>query len=149
MVDITTVDNPAIKHVLEKSLNLHRRAKQTKKDADDAIAISQTTAVEAMHALEVKRYSYLHEGEDVTAVLVEPERSVVDEELLRELVSDETWDSITTTKVVVDMTKVDAAIASGDLDLKVLERVVHYERSKPYIRQTARSANSPLGDPNE
>lgn len=130
-----------IEDSLETALELQRRAKHTLKTAGETAEAAQSSAIAAMNMIELRKYSYRSTGVDdtdqpvmVTATLVEPTRTDIDEDLLRELVSDEVWVRITTTKIAVDRKKIDSAVAEGLLDLEVLERVVSYRDTNPYIR---------------
>lgn len=139
--DLPVSTTRSIKNSLEIALNLQRKAKHTLNSASKASESAQQAAVTAMNMIELKNYVYAAADLDtnqpvmVTATLVEPSRTEIDEELLRELVSAEVWDRITTTKVTVDRKKIDSAVAEGLLDLEVLERVVSYRDTSPYIRQ--------------
>ena len=130
----------SIKNSLEIALNLQRKAKHTLK-CERGGRLAPQAAVTAMQMIELKNYVYNSVDLDtdepvlVTATLVEPSRTEIDEELLRELVSAEVWERITTTKVTVDRKKIDSAVAEGLLDLEVLDKVVSYRETSPYIRQ--------------
>lgn len=139
--DLPVSTTRSIKNSLEIALNLQRKAKHTLKTANETADAAQQAAVTAMKMIELKNYVYNSSDLDtdepvlVTATLVEPSRTEIDEELLRELVSAEVWDRITTTKVTVDRKKIDSAVAEGLLDLEVLDKVVSYRETSPYIRQ--------------
>lgn len=81
-----------------------------------------------------KRVDFYKDGVSYTAKLVEGTRTVVDEEALKNLIPEDVWDSILTSKV--DQNKLSQAITSGEISAEEVSEAVSIVPSSPYWKFT-------------
>jgi hypothetical protein len=108
-------------------------AKAAAKEAAQRVVASEARLIEAMHKAGQKTVSaVLADGEAVKGTLVEPQSVVIDEERLKKAVGASMWKKVT--KTVLDKTKLEAAVAIGEIDQNTVAAVSTLKDIKASVR---------------
>lgn len=105
-----------------------QRTKDKAKETADKIANLQSELIELIDT----HYSGAFESETVCGVVVRATRTSWDEDELREHLSPEQFESVTTR--VVDTSRLEKAVQSGDLSLNDVADAMTVTHNRPYIR---------------
>jgi hypothetical protein len=108
--------------------------KQERDAIDAEIKAMQQEVIDALDDLNEKSISVDIEGRQVKATKVEPVRTTIDENSLKRALGEKAWMKVSTR--ILDKKKLEAYIATGEVDAMVVAECTTENPSSPYIKIT-------------
>lgn len=108
--------------------------KQERDAIDAEIKEMQQEVIDALDELNEKSISVDIEGRQVKATKVEPVRTTIDEASLKRALGEKSWMKVSTR--ILDKKKLEAFIATGEIDAMVVAECTTENPSSPYIKIT-------------
>lgn len=96
------------------------------------VAEADATVQRLMKEMGTKTSLIDYDGQGLKATVVEAERVKINEQLLRENLTDPVWRSLVKEKV--DTSKLEDAVAQGYITVDLLDQVTTVEKNKTYVR---------------
>lgn len=116
-------------------------AKQTKEEVEREHKSLQAETIDLFHAEKTDKLVVEDGGRIITGTMVEGTTTVLDEEALRDLLTDAQWDAITIP--AVDKGLLEAHILTGQIDADAVERCVEIRPRSPFLRFTVKEGAAP------
>lgn len=115
---------------LQNDLILLAQAKEELKAQTDEVAVLEARVIAGMHS--AKQSSVSVSG--IKGTLVEAERVIIHEDQLQSALGATWWKKVT--KPVLDKEKLEAFVATGQIDASVVAQASELKPNKPYVRIT-------------